>query len=110
MSLVPLWLPVCLLLLLAVGRDGQGCSSGAQRAAAFCAGRSALVMSSLLRAPLLLLPGASNQRSLCGGSFVNTAAAAPSWPVTLAREAGSSRPLKCVDLQLISGSLDFSCQ
>lgn len=30
--------------------------------------------------------------------------------MTLGREASSSRPLECVDLQLISNSLDFSYQ
>lgn len=60
-------------------------------------------------ARLLLLSGASNQRSVCGGSFVNIAVAT-SWSMTLGREASSSRPLECVDLQLISNSFDFSCQ
>lgn len=56
---------------------------------------------------LLLLSSASNERSVRGGSCVNTAVA-NSWSVT-GREANLSRPLECVDLQLISNSLDFSC-
>lgn len=109
---VPLWLPTCLLLLLCVGgaaalepsvllhfvlaEIGPGDVIAAESAAP-------------APASLLCLSGASNQRSVRGGSFVNTAGAT-SWALTLAREASSSRPLKCVDLELISNSLDFSCQ
>lgn len=103
--LVPLWLLMCLLVGMQLSSPAGCCI--------MCWQRSALVMSSLLWALLLQgcssSPSASNQCSVCGESFVNTAVATP-WSMTLGREESSSRPLKCVDLQLISNSLDFSCQ
>lgn len=108
--LVTLWLLVCLLLLFTVGRDAALEPSMLLHfvLAEICPGDVIVAVSSA-PARLLLLSGASNQCSLCGGSFVNTAVAT-SWSMTLGREEGSSRPLKCVDLQLISNSRDFFCQ
>lgn len=100
----PLWLLVCLLLLLSVGRDAALEPSVPLHfvLAEICPGD---VIAAVSAAPsrLLLLSGASNQR------FASTAVAT-SWSMTLGREASSSRPLKCVDLQFISNNLDFSCQ
>lgn len=99
-----------LLLLLSVGGDAALEPSVLLHfvLAEICPG-DVIAAVSAAPARLLLLSGASNQRSVCGGSFVNIAVAT-SWSVTLGREASSSRPLECVDLQLISNSFDFSCQ
>lgn len=108
--LVPLWLLMCLLLLLSVGRDAALEPSMLLHfvLAEICPG-DVTVDVSTAAGRLLLLSSGSNQCSGCGGSFVNTAVAT-SWSVILGREESSSRPLRCVDLQLISNSLDFFCQ
>lgn len=102
--LVPLWLLACLLLLASVGRDAALEPSVLLHfvLAEMCPGD---VIAAVSAAP----GGCSSSSALSVGKLWNTAAAT-SWSVTLGGEAGSSRPLKCVDLQLISSRLDFSAR
>lgn len=112
--LAPLGLLGCLLPLLSVSRDAVPDPGVLLHLvlAELCPG-DVILAGSAAPARLLLLSSSSPPvpatSAVCGGSFVNTAVAT-SWSVTLGREESSSRPLKCVDLQLISKSLDFFCQ